>query len=110
MTVYEPMDELFRKACRDRAREVNPDLDEVTLSKILEETEDMYQQGYIRNACRMRIRQERPNLDESGVDQIMKFTAMPPMLLVVSALAERTHLPEEERKQLVAAIMAQRVC
>lgn len=104
------MDQLFRDACRRCAQEVNPVLDEAAFVKIMEEAEDMYELRLIANACRSRIRQERPDLDEVGVSEIMKFIPFPPILMVVTALAQRIHLSEEERKQQVATMMASKVC
>ena len=104
------MDQLFRQACRSRALEVNPTLDEISFVKIMEEAEYVYQLCLIPEACRRQIRQERPDLDEFGVDEILQFIPMPPMFLVVSALAQRMHLSEGERKQQVATMMAHRVC
>ena len=102
------MDEFFNK-CRKCVREVNPKLDEGSFVQIMEEAQDMYKLHLIDGACRRQIRQERPDLDEFGVDELMKWIPFPPMLLVVSALAERMHLSEEERKQQVATMMARKV-
>ena len=76
----------------------------------MEEAQNMYELRLINDACRRRIQQERPDLDEFGIDEFMKFIPFPPMLMVVSALAERMHLSEEERKQQVATMMARKVC
>ena len=104
------MDQLFKDACRRRVQEANPKLDEMSFVKIMEEAEHIFEVCLIPEACRRQIRQERPDLDEFGVDEILKFIPMPPMFLVVSALAQRMHLSEGERKQQVATLMAHRVC
>ena len=104
------MDKLFRNECRRRVQEVNPKLDEVSFVKIMEEAQDVYELCLINSACRRQIHQEHPDLDEFGVDEFMKFIPFPPILMVVSALAERMHISEEERKQQVATMMARKVC
>jgi|SRR5215469_6035238 hypothetical protein len=102
------MDEHFRNLCRSRVQEVNPEVDEVSFVKIMEEAQDMYQLRFFQDACRRRIQQKRPDLDEFGAHEIMRFTALPPILMVVSALAQRMHLSVEARKDQVAAMMALR--
>ena len=109
-SLHDPMDQLFREACRRYAQDANPGLDEAAFVKIMEEAEDMYDLRLIADACRNRIRRERPDLGEVGVDEIMKFVPFPPMFMVVTALAQRIHLSEEERKQQVATMMASKVC
>ena len=104
------MDQLFRDACRRCVQEVNPKLDETSFVKIMEEAQDVYELGLITDACRKRIHQQHPNLEETAVNEMMMWSPLPPILLVVSALAQLMHVPEIEHKEQVATAMALRVC
>jgi hypothetical protein len=59
----------------------------------------------IRDAYRRRVREGRPQIDEATMDNIMQWMPIPPTSLVESALADRMHLPEDERMRQVAVLM-----
>ncbi len=61
----------------------------------------------IEDAYMRRLQNNRPPIDESMRNEILKFMPYPSPRLVERVLAERAHLPEEERMQQAAEFIVE---